>query len=121
MNTAISQELASIHTQIGLTPSLYQAAKQYSSLYDISLSELIRRSLQLKLKLEEDRKDRRREKLEKLAKYFVGSGSWDKNHPHWSSPQAVEEWLRDIRSEWDSRGWEDPEVIRTLKTNKQKR
>lgn len=120
MNTAISQEPASIHTQIGLTPSLYQAAKQYSSLYDISLSELIRRSLKLKLRSEADKNTLRRRELKKLAKYFVGSGSWSKSHPYWSSPRAVEKWLRDIRSEWDNRGWEDPKVIKMLKTNKQK-
>lgn len=120
MNTVISQEPASIHTQIGLTPSLYQAAKQYSFMYDISLSELIRRSLQLKLRSEADKKNRRRQELKKLADKVIGSVKIGRDHPYWKDEASVEKWLRDIRSEWDNRGWEDPEVIKILKSSKHK-
>lgn len=107
-------EPASIRTQISLTPSLYRAGKQYVSLHDISLSELIRRSLKLKLQIEIHKKTKRRHRLKKLADKVIGSVKITPSHPHWKDESSVEKWFHDIRSDWDNRGWEDPKVIKLM-------
>lgn len=95
MDTA-SDNQSTIRTQISLTPSIKRAIEAKRRLTGESLSAYLRKAALIRLSLDDEEK----KELKLLAKNFVGTLSWKKNHSNWKNKQSVKSWLNKLRSEW---------------------
>ncbi|RLC34268.1 hypothetical protein DRH14_03360 [Candidatus Shapirobacteria bacterium] len=91
----LGQDDEIIRTQITLTTGLKKLIENNAKKKKQSLSEYLRRAALLNLLIDKGEE----EDLDKLADRVVGSVNL-KNHVEWKNKQAVNKWVRDLRSEW---------------------
>lgn len=95
MNHA-SQVKRLMRTQVMLTPELIGKIDDARLRKCESRSAYLRKAALLRLTQE----GKRREDLIKLANTIIGSISL-KDHPVWKDAESVEQWKKDMRSEWE--------------------
>ena len=84
----------SVRTQISLSPKLRKLVAKKTSINKESMSEYIRKAIEIRIKAEEADD----EKGMDAVRAFVGAGK-GKNYPEWSSKEKIIKWQREMRED----------------------
>ena len=83
-----------VRTQISLSPSLRKLVAKKTAVNKESMSEYIRKAIEIRIKSEESNDEARM----KAVRAFVGAGN-RKTHPHWNTDKKIRDWQRMLRKD----------------------
>lgn len=96
LTSLLEENQPNLRTQITLTTPLKRVLEAKKRLLGESLSEYLRKAAVLRL-LAEDEENR---DLKVLAESFTRSRPWKKQHLSWKRKEAVRNWQKKLRAEW---------------------